>query len=33
MHITSTNQVHSKGPRNHDVQPQLEGGGVGGREK
>ena len=31
--ITSTNQVHSKGPRNYDVQPQLEGGGVGGREK
>ena len=30
MHIMSTNQVHSKGPRNYDVQPELEGGGVGG---
>ena len=27
--ITSTIQVHSKGPRNYNIQPQLVGGGVG----
>ena len=31
--ITSTIQVHSKGPRNYNIQPQLVGGGVWGGGK